>query len=68
MQTFTLLLCLVPDVQPFPAGEWLAEWGSLKQGMSFFPDGTYFSAEHGSGFWSSDFDGRIWFSERDDDP
>lgn len=69
MQTLLLLLILVPapkDNPPFPVGSWSVEWGTLKQGMTFYPDGTYSSPEYGVGFWTSDREGNIWFSEQND--
>ena len=66
------LLCLfllVPaprePAPTYPVGTYSCSWGSLAQGMTFYPDGRYDSPEFGSGFWSAGADGWIWFSERD---
>lgn len=69
MHALLVLFCLVPapkESPPFPVGEWQVEWGTISQEMIFHPDGRYTSKEYGSGFWSTDRDGNIWFSERDD--
>ena len=49
----------------FPCGEWICEWGSLRQGMTFHADGRYDSPEYGKGFWRIE-GGTIWFSEGGD--
>lgn len=64
-----LLFCLVPvprDAPPFPVGEFAADWGQITQQMIFHPDGSYSSREFGNGYWSTDREGYIWFSERKD--
>lgn len=70
MQLLCLLLVLVPaprePMAAFPIGCWSAQWGSINQQMIFYPDGSYDSAEFGSGKWSTNADGWIWFSERND--
>jgi hypothetical protein len=68
MQALLLILVLVPaprETPPFPVGEWQAEWCGSKWDVTFFPDGTC-NSNYGRGFWASDSDGNVWFSEQAD--
>lgn len=70
MKSLALLLILVPAPQEakptYPIGCWSCAWGTCLQGMTFHPDGRYDSPEFGTGRWSNDADGWVWFSEQSD--